>query len=142
MAVTGGYGVKGFDLQITIASSLTSVGQLVTIDPPGYKIGKRDTTTLASTAKQYEQTIADPQEISGTLIYDPTNPAVGYLQTWAITPVAGGVACKIVASTTTKAWTFNAQLSNFSFKGGGVEDTLMAEISLQPTGSLTFPTTT
>ena len=138
------YAVKGTQLQIAIGSptTYTQVGQLVSIDPPGYVVGKRDITTLSSTAKEYSVSIPDPQPIAFTLIYDRADQAAITLQTRSIVTVSTGDLFKVVASTTTVFWgPFNAKLTKWQPKGGDVEGTIMVEGELQPSGTMVMPTT-
>lgn len=137
------YGVKGTQLQISIASSYTAVGQLQMTDAPPMKMGTRDVTHLGSTVKECEATIGDPQEFKATLIYDPTNQAARLLETRVTTPstVLGGDSFKVVLPTTTKYWDFQAIVTEFTPKGGDVEGTWMAEIGLKASRAITLPTT-
>lgn len=148
------YAAKGTELQITTAGSTTGftvVGQVVSIDAPGMKVGKRDVTHLGSVTKEYEATIGDPQEFKGTLLYHPGDAGAVILQgrvtTVAQTTVAGsslvvgGDTFKVVFPTTTKLFQFQGVVTEFTPKGGDVEAGWMADFAIQPTRAIVYPTT-
>lgn len=148
------YAAKGTELQITTAGStlaFTVVGQVVSIDAPGMKVGKRDVTHLGSVTKEYEATIGDPQEFKGTLLYHPGDAGAvifqGRVTTVAQTTVAGsslvvgGDTFKVVFPTTTKLFQFQGVVTEFTPKGGDVEAGWMADFAIQPTRAIVYPTT-
>lgn len=148
------YSAKGTTLQITTAGStaaFTLVGQIVTIDGPSMKAGKRDVTHLTSATKEYEATIGDPQEFKGTILYNPSDAGVGIFQQRASTVaqstvvgselVSGGDTFKVVFPTTTKLFQFQGVVTEFTPKGGDVEAGWMADFAIQPTRAITYPAT-
>ena len=137
------YAVKGTDLQVSINSTYTSIGQIVSVDAPGMKVGKRDVTHLLSATKEYEPTIGDPQEFKGTILYNPSDPGVVFIQTRCTTPstVAGGDAFKVIFPSTAKNFAFTGFFTEFTPKGGDVEGSWMADFAIQPSRAITYPTT-
>lgn len=148
------HAVKGTQLYITTAgstSAFTQIGQITSIDAPGFKVGKRDVTHLESVTKEYEPTIGDPQEFKGTLLYNPLDAGIGIVQQRAMTVyqstvsgssmVAGGDTFKIVFPTTTKVIQFQGFITEFTPKGGDVEAGFTADFGIQPSRVVTWPTT-
>lgn len=133
------YGVKGTTLKI----NSTLVGQIVTIDGPGMKVGKRDVTHLTSATKEYEATIGDPQEFKGTVLYHPGDDGVVLIQSRVTTPstAAGGDTITVIFPTTTKTFSFSGFFTEFTPKGGDVEAGWMADFAIQPSRAITYPTT-
>lgn len=133
------YASKGTTLKI----GSTVVGQLVSVDAPGMKVGKRDVTHLTSVTKEYESTIGDPQEFKGSVLYNPADDGIALLQTRCTTPstVAGGDTFTIVFPTTTKTFSFQGFVTEFTPKGGDVEAGWMADFAVQPSRAITYPTT-
>lgn len=148
------YAAKGTELWITTAGStaaFTAVGQVVSIDAPGMKVGKRDVTHLGSATKEYEATVGDPQEFKGTILYNPSDAGATIFQQRASTVaqstvagsslVVGGDTFKVVFPTTTKLFQFQGVVTEFTPKGGDVEAGWMADFSIQPTRAIVYPTT-
>ncbi len=140
------FGVKGTDLQFTItpgSSVLTSVGQVINIDGPPMKMGKRDATHLLSATKEYESTIGDPGEYNCTLLYDAANPAAIAFINRVTTPttVQGGDDIKVIFPSTTRFFKHQGFVSAATPKGGDVEGTWMMDCSVQVTRAITYPTT-
>ena len=140
------YAVKGTDLQITTAgstSSFTSVGQIVSVDAPGMKVGKRDVTHLLSATKEYESTIGDPQEFKGTVLYNPSDAGAGIMQARMTTPstIVGGDTFKVIFQTTTKLYQFQGIVTEWTPKGGDVEGSWMADFAIQPSRAIVYPAT-
>lgn len=133
------YAAKGTTLKI----GSVVVGQVTTIDGPGMKVGKRDVTHLASATKEYEATIGDPQEFKGAVLYHPGDDGIALLQSRCTTPstVPGGDTFTIVFPTTTKTFSFQGIVTEFTPKGGDVEAGWMADFGIQPTRAITYPTT-
>ena len=143
------YGAKGTTLYVTAASSAwVEVGQISSINAPGSNVGKREVTTLSSSAKEYRPTVSDPQEISGSIVYTNLDDGARQMYTYSISPPTSaqtwsvtGVEFKIVLQTTTFFWRFPGFVTKFDPKAGDVEGTWMADFSIQPTGTITVPTT-
>jgi len=140
------YGVKGTDLQFTATSTsaFVSVGQVRSIDAPGMKVGKRNATHLLSPIKKYRATMGDPQELRGTLIYDPSDDGVKGLQSRCTTPSTlnsnEGDSFKIILPTTTKVFAFNGFITEFTPRGGDEEGTWMADFAIQASSTIVYPT--
>ncbi len=137
------YGVKGTVLQVSIASTYTSVGQIRSIDGPGMTMNTREVTRLLSATKEYEATIGDPQEFKLSVLFDNVDQAQDLLLERCTTPstVLGGDTFRIVFPTTTKFFQFQGVVTEFSPKGGDVEGTWIADVGIRPTRAITYPTT-
>ncbi len=140
------YGVKGTVLQITTSGSttgFTAVGQIQSINAPGMKVGTRDVTHLLSATKEYEATIGDPQEFSGTLLADFSDAGAVLMQQRTTTPstVLGGDTFKVILPTTTKLFQFQGVVTDFTPVGGDVEGTWLVNFAVRPTRAITYPTT-
>ncbi len=143
-------GTKGTDLQFTASTSaFASIAQIKSIDGPGMKVGTRDVTTLQSTAGEFLPSIGKAQELSGTMVYTPkdANVVLFASRTTTLSSVfsASGLAgldeFKIIMPTTTMFFRFYGFVTSFVPKGGDEEGTWMADFSIQPSGSITYPTT-
>lgn len=141
------YGVKGTVLQFTAASTSAYqvVGQVKTIDAPGMKVGKRNATHLGSSIKAYRATMGDPQEMRGTLVYDPSDAGIAAIQTRCTSPSSFnsnlGDNFQIVLPTTTKVFSFVGFFIEFTPRGGDEEGTWMADFAIQAASTITYPTT-
>lgn len=140
------YGVKGTVLQFTAASTSAYqvLGQVKTIDAPGMKMGKRNATHLTSAIKAYRATMGDPQELRGSLVYDPSDEGVKVAAARCTTPSSFnsnlGDNFQIVLPTTTKIFSFVGFFTEFTPRGGDEEGTWMADFAIQAASTITYPT--
>jgi len=137
------YGGKGTQLQVTIQSTYVAVGQITNFSGPSGEMGTRETSHLDSSAREFAPTIVDSGEISGTLLYDPTNAGARLIESnvYTATP-STGLAMKVVFSTTTRSMTFSAIPTAWGFNGFELDGTASADFGVKLTGALTLPTTT
>jgi hypothetical protein len=137
------YGGKGTQLQVTVNSTFVAVGQIVEFTGPSGEMGTREVTHLDSSAREFAPTIVDSGELSGTLLYDPTNTAARAIESNIYTgSPSTGLAMKVVFSTTTRTMTFTGIPTAWGFTGFNVDGTASADFGVKLTGALTLPTTT
>lgn len=132
---------KGWDLQLSISSSYTSIPGVKSFTGPGSKVGTRDVTGLLSSAGEVAPTIFRGGKLSAEVFYDSTNAVHAQLQTLQLTQPSSGNLFKAVAPTTTKFFGFNAVITGFGFKGFDVEGSVMYDLEMEVNGPITYPTT-
>lgn len=130
------YPVKG--TVITINS--TAIGQIQSVGDIGLQVGKRDVTHLGSAAKEYAPSIGDPQAISVSVIAAATDNGLQAFLSKVNTPSTALDTFSVILPTTTKTFGFSGFPSKGIWKFGDVEGTVMADLEIQPSGALTFPT--
>lgn len=132
MAIVPG---EGTELKLSISSTLTTIAQLVSIDPAEKTRPAIDTSDLASTARTFRAGMLDNGELSGVLHYDPgvvthaaltTSIDAGTLETWELIFNDAGDA----------KYGFSAFLTKFKPTGTEIDGNLGAEFAIKISGAV------
>ena len=134
---------KGTELQLSINSTYTAIGQLVDVTPPSMANPSVDVTHLGSSERERIGTIFDGGSVSGSLLHDPgldshkqlvLNASSGAMRTY--TPLSW----KIVGATTTNTITFTGILTQFSFQTVTVDDAWRTQFQIDISGPVAIST--
>ena len=125
----------------TLSVGGNAVAQITKIDGPGMKVGKRDITALSSAAKEYAPSIGDPQEFGGSLVWYSKDVGLTTMQSRCNTPTSS-LDTIVVTMADSKTFSVSGFVTSLDPKGGDVEGTWMADFTFQPSGAITYPTTT
>lgn len=137
MAVVPGLGTL---LKHGITSTYTTIAQRVSIQPPGYKMGSADTTTLDSANETSRPTLANFGVVKMKIQYDPASATHKLLTGFA---AAGSSAVELwqvvfadVAPTTVP---FTGYVSSFQPNEMSAQDNAEADLEIT-LNTCTFPT--
>lgn len=131
----------GTVLQLSIATVLTPIAQVVTVEGPEMSMGTVETTHLGSTAKTKRTTIFDGGKVSATVEYDPNGTTHTALEALIHTAKGTPDSWKLVyadGKTTPANHAFSGYLTSFKPTGIEVEGVLQAEIEIEISGAVTF----
>lgn len=115
----------------------TTIGQVTSITPVGQNRSLIDVTNLASSAREYKKAIKDGQEINLTIQYDPDDTGHANLRTDLNAETARGYRITFTDSPA-QTITFNALVTNWSITNVSIDQVLTLEVTMKPTGDLTF----
>lgn len=115
----------------------TAIPQVVSITPVGSNRGLIDVTNLSSPAREYKKAIKDGQEIQLRMQYDPDDTVQASLRTDLDSEDARGFRITLTDSPA-QTITFNAMVTNWSITDVEIDQVLMLDVTLKPTGALTF----
>jgi hypothetical protein len=132
---------EGMQLQISISSVLTTIGECTKIKPPGGKVTPVPTTVLASTSKTFRPgKIPELGEITASVFHDNNDPvhqllqsritAPGPVDSWKIIFVDG-------SATTPSNSTFQGFVTGYEFDDSEDESNVAATLTVQITGNVT-----
>ena len=135
LAVNAGLGTI---LQLSVASTFTTVANRVTIDGPTREVTTAETTTLDSTVRTFRGVILDNGEVSGTLYFDPQDPThlalTGLLTAFPIAPGSWKLKFADAAATT---YSFSGPLTKLALNGMEIEGNLGADFTIKVSGPIT-----
>jgi len=116
----------------------TAIAQVASIGTVGSDRGLIDVTNLSSAAREYKKAIVDGQEIQLSCQWDPANAIHVLLQETDV-DAETSVNFKITfADTSTTIVTFAAMVTNASVTNVEIDNVLMLNVTLKPTGALTW----
>lgn len=133
MAITPG---KGTVFQIEISSTLTTVGQNVSIGYSGLSMGTVPTTHLGSAAATIRPTIVDGGEFSLDFFYDPADSVHTYLTTACLAGTEESMALSFPDSA--GSITFNGFILGLDLDGIEVEGNVSGKAKIKVNGLPTF----
>lgn len=146
--MTTSYPLKGFQLQIAHpTSTFVAVSQVKEVTGPSATMKTRNVTHLESVAEEFAPSIADNGILSGSCIYNPSDPGQAALTTLVSSPSTlatpgGGLSpFKLVSATTTKFFAMNGLVQKADIVGGDAEATAMLDWEVKISGAVTYPTT-
>ena len=128
---------QGTKLQLSIASTFTTIAQRVELTGPTSEVGTAETTHLDSTVKTYRGTILDNGEMSGRIWWDPQDPThvAMYALLTAVPPAPGAFKLQLTDAAQT-IMSFSAVLSKFEANGMTTEENLAADFTAKITGAV------
>ena len=102
------------------------------------------TTALSSAVHTYRATIKDPDEVSISIWYDPTDTVHKFLRNWCDTPTNGPYNLQVIESTgnTNSNAIFNTVITKFSPSTPDVEANLTADLTFKITGATIWTNST
>lgn len=115
----------------------TTINQVTSITPVGQNRSLIDVTNLSSTAREYKKAIKDGQEINLTIQYDPDDTGHSNLRTDMNSETARSYRVTFTDSPA-QTVTFDALVTNWSITNVAIDQVLTLEVTLKPTGDLTF----
>ena len=115
----------------------TSIGQIVTFSGPGGTATVIDATHLGSTAKEKVMGLADEGQLTFDIQYDPANVQHKALIDDRADKVARSFML-VLADADASEIEFTAYVTGFSIEGG-VDALVMASVTLEITGAITWP---
>ena len=115
----------------------TALAQVVSITPIGIERGLIDVTNLSSSAREYKKAIKDGQEIQLRMQYDPDDSGHAGLRTDADSEDSRNFRITLTDSPA-QTVTFAAMVTNWSITDVAIDQVLMLDVTLKPTGALTF----
>lgn len=115
----------------------TTIGQVTSITPVGQNRSLIDVTNLASSAREYKKAIKDGQEINLTIQYDPDDTGHSNLRTDLNAETARSYRVTFTDSPA-QTVTFDALVTNWSITNISIDQVLTLEVTMKPTGDLTF----
>src|SRR3954453_12613229 len=128
------------------SGTYTLLGQVISIEGAGGgQVGERDTTVLTSAAKTNAPTIPDNGEVKISTNYDPTDTVHKYVRNQKDTPPDTIPNWKVTFNTpnTNSSVIFPAWVKEWGgANAGGVEESLMADITLRISGVVTWTNAT
>lgn len=135
---------EGTKLQVSIASTMTTIAQVVTISGAGYELAAIDKTHLGSTFKTKRSSrLLDPGTLSLSIFYDPDETTHTLITTHIKTPPADpGDSFTLIfggdSDATPPQETFTGFFSKFEKNGMEVDGNLGADIEIVLTSLPTF----
>ena len=130
--------LKGTVLQLTVTSTLTTIGQIESISQM-YSVSQQpiDTTGLDSSWKTFIGSIPDAGELQFVLNWNPSNTVHGNVWSAAqsATPVAWQITCADAGAATLG---FSGVMTQFQPQGGNVEGIVKVNCTLKITGAVTI----
>jgi hypothetical protein len=141
------YGMRGWQLQVGHPTTVfVAISQLKEISGPSAAQGSRDVTHLESAAKEFAPTLPDNGTLSGSCIYNPSDPGQVSLITLVSTPTTlvsqnQLSPFKLISATTTQFFIINGLVMKADIVGGDVEATAMLDFEVKISGAVTYPTT-
>jgi len=115
----------------------SAIAQITSITPVGQTRSLIDVTNLSSTAREYKKAIKDGQEINMTIQYDPDDTGHAALKTDMNAETARSYRVTLTDSPA-QTITFDALVMNWSITNVSIDNVLTLEVTMKPTGDLTF----
>ncbi len=115
----------------------STIAQVTSITPVGQTRGLIDVTNLSSTAREYKKAIKDGQEINLSIQYDPDDSGHAGLRTDMDAETARNFEVTLTDSPA-QTITFAALVTNWSITNIVIDGVYTLEVTLKPTGDLTF----
>jgi hypothetical protein len=129
---------KGTTLAHGVSATFTTIAQRASIDGPDAKVGTANTTDLDSAAAEYRPTLPDGGELSMQIWWDPAIPTHQLLTSLWTTPTVESWKLTF-ANATPSVCPFSAILTGFKAGGMTPDGYLTADIKMQVTGLITWP---
>lgn len=117
--------------------AFTTIPQVTNIGTVGQDRGLIDVTNLSSTAREYKKAIKDGQEIALVMQYDPDDTVHSGLRTDNDAETARNYRVTFTDSPA-QTVTFAALVTNWSVTNIEIDNVLQLNVTLKPTGDLTF----
>lgn len=114
-----------------------TIPQITRIGTVGQTRGLIDVTNLSSSAREYKKAIKDGQEIQLLIQYDPDDTVHAALRTDNDAETARSFQVTFPDSPA-QTVTFDALVTNWSVTNIEIDQVLQLEVTLKPTGDLTF----
>lgn len=115
----------------------TALTQVTSIGSVGQERGLIDVTNLSSTAREYKKAIKDGQEMQIVMQYDPDDTGHAGLRTDNNAETARNFRVTFTDSPA-QTVTFAALVTNWTISSIEIDNVLMLNVTLKPTGDLTF----
>ena len=115
----------------------TAIAQVTSITPVGQERALIDVTNLDSAAREYMKAIKDGQEINIEAQYDPDDTGHSGLRTDLNAETSRNVRVTFTDSPA-QTVTFAAMVTNWSIVDISIDNVLTLNVTLKPTGDLTF----
>ncbi len=131
--------VSGASNSFTLISNITSIEGM-----GGGTVTAQKTTALNSTVHTYRATIKDPDEISISGWYDPTDSVHKFIRNWNDTPTNGPYNIQVIENTgaANSSFVANTVITKFTASATDVEANLAFEASFKITGATTWTNST
>lgn len=132
---------QGTLLKLMIASTLTAIGQRVSLDGPEPDLPIRVVSNLDSTSVKKRTGLIDLGKISGKLFYDPNDATHGAARALVYAPPAAPSQWVLIYAdgmTTPSQDAFDGFITKFKPTGMEVSGTLEAEFEIEITDSYAF----
>ncbi len=123
----------------TVDSPLTytTIAQVTSIGSVGSNRGLIDVTNLSSSAREYKKAIKDGQELNLVIQYDMNNTQHEALRSDVDSESAVSFRITLPDSPATKI-TFDAQVLNWTLSNVEIDNVILLNVTLKPTGALVF----
>ncbi len=110
----------------------------------GGTVTAQKTTSLNSTVHTYRATIKDPDEISISLWYDPTDSVHKFIRNWNDTPTNGPYNIQVIENTgaANSSFVANTVITKWTASATDVEENLTAEATFKITGATAWTNST
>ncbi len=131
--------VSGASNSFTLISNVTSIEGI-----GGGTVTAQKTSALNSTVHTYRATIKDPDEVSVSMWYDPTDSVHKFIRNWNDTPTNGPYNMQVIFNTgaANSNAVFNTVITKFTDSATDVEANLLAEWTAKITGATTWTNST
>ena len=117
--------------------TFSAIAQLTSVTPVGQNRGLIDVSNLSSTAREYKKALKDGQEINLTIQYDPDDTGHSGLRTDMDSEVARNYRVTLTDSPA-QTISFAGLVTNWSLTNLQIDSVQTLEVTIKPTGDLTF----
>lgn len=128
---------KASYLKLSISSVFTTLGQLVSVQPPQMSMGTVETTTLSSTWRTFIATVLDGGEVTCTVNYDASDSS--HAQLWTDFQAGTVDSWKIVfADTGAAEVAFSGIITALEWGEYTIDDLVQLNITIKVTSTVTI----